>query len=152
MSSLAGKCVVFTGTLAMKREDAKAAAELAGAKVSSGVTGKTDILIVGKEPGMSKVSKARDRNIRLVSLSEIVDCVEQPYSLTDAPAAPFEIKSFSKGYRGNGLFLTASPAEAAYTARISPALIQAQAVDEPPAKKPRKARKKRKQAGGDADP
>ncbi|MGE0862715.1 MAG: NAD-dependent DNA ligase LigA [Vicinamibacterales bacterium] len=56
---LAGKSYVITGTLAsMPREEAQARLEALGAKVTGSVSKKTTALIVGAEPGTSKVEKA----------------------------------------------------------------------------------------------
>ncbi|KAH8076371.1 hypothetical protein JL721_369 [Aureococcus anophagefferens] len=42
-----------------------------GGRVTSSISGRTDILIVGKEPGMSKVSKARAANVTLMTLHDL---------------------------------------------------------------------------------
>ena len=59
---LTGSTYVITGTLeAFSREEASAALEAKGAKVTGSVSKKTTGLVVGEEPGASKLTKAQTR-------------------------------------------------------------------------------------------
>ena len=71
---LTGKAYVITGTLeAFTRDEAAAALEAKGAKVLNSVSGKTTGLIIGEEPGNSKLTKARKLEVPLVSEQELVE-------------------------------------------------------------------------------
>ncbi|MFQ5985316.1 MAG: NAD-dependent DNA ligase LigA [Alphaproteobacteria bacterium] len=70
VSPLAGKTVVFTGTLdTMTRSEAKARAEALGAKVAGSVSSKTDFVVIGAEAG-SKAETARALGVKVVSEAE----------------------------------------------------------------------------------
>ncbi|GAB1379994.1 NAD-dependent DNA ligase LigA [Pararhodobacter aggregans] len=65
-SAIAGKTLVFTGTLTrMTRAEAKARAEALGAKVAGSVSPKTDILIAGEAAG-SKAAKAEALGVTVI--------------------------------------------------------------------------------------
>ena len=69
-STLEGKTVVFTGTLAtMSRAEAKAKAESLGAKVAGSVSVKTDYVVVGEDAG-NKADKARALGVAVLSEAE----------------------------------------------------------------------------------
>ncbi|HVC61351.1 MAG TPA: NAD-dependent DNA ligase LigA [Acetobacteraceae bacterium] len=69
-SAIAGKTLVFTGTLeTMTRPEAKARAEALGAKVTDSVSKKTDLVVVGADAG-SKARKATELGVRTVTETE----------------------------------------------------------------------------------
>jgi DNA ligase (NAD+) len=64
---LTGKTYVITGTLERwSREQAAAALEAAGAKVTNSVSAKTAALVVGEEPGASKLTQAQRLGVDLI--------------------------------------------------------------------------------------
>ncbi len=76
-SPVAGKSVVFTGSLAtMTRQEAKARAEAWGARVAGSVSAKTDIVVAGEAAG-SKLKKARELSVTVMTEEEWLALVGQ---------------------------------------------------------------------------
>ena len=64
---LTGRRTSITGTLErFTREEAKAALEALGAKVTDSVSKKTTGVIVGEEPGASKLAKAQKAGVPIL--------------------------------------------------------------------------------------
>ncbi|WNJ95785.1 NAD-dependent DNA ligase LigA [Vibrio ruber] len=73
---LAGKTVVLTGTLTeLSRQDAKAALEAMGAKVTGSVSKNTDMLFAGDNAG-SKLTKAQELGIEVKSEQDLMALIE----------------------------------------------------------------------------
>jgi DNA ligase (NAD+) len=74
---LTGQSYVITGTLeSMTREEATAALEARGAKVAGAPSSKTTGLVVGEEPGKSKLTKAAKAGVPILSEDDLVRLLE----------------------------------------------------------------------------
>jgi DNA ligase (NAD+) len=74
--ALTGSTYVVTGTLeSMSREEATAALEAKGAKVTGSVSKKTTGLVVGEEPGASKLTKAQREGVPLLTEADFLALV-----------------------------------------------------------------------------
>ncbi len=80
-SPVAGKTVVFTGTLTkMTRAEAKERAESLGAKVASSVSAQTDFVIAGADAG-SKLKKATELGVKVLSEDEWLELISHSLTL-----------------------------------------------------------------------
>jgi DNA ligase (NAD+) len=71
ISPIAGKTIVFTGTMIHgKRDDMSKEAKLLGAKVGASVTGKTDFLVTGSDVGAAKIAAATEKGVQVISEEE----------------------------------------------------------------------------------
>jgi hypothetical protein len=161
--SLAGQTFVITGTFPevgggtgfqVGKERVKKMITSFGGKVSSGVSAKTDVLVVGKNPGYSKVSKARKQSDTCILGLEDVRKGLQRGSLGDVKTQkPMKIDSFARGFgqrRGgpNGkapsnakLAITSGNKQAASRGRL--AIVSGTAKKRPAAADERAAKRQR---------
>ena len=110
--ALSGKKFVMTGIfpelgggvgLNLGKDKARELIETFGGRVVGGVSGATTHLLVGTEPGASKVEKARGRNMTLVNVQDLQKCL----NLGDQAARDqlgqekVIIEAFSGGFYGN---------------------------------------------------
>ncbi|EJF91459.1 NAD-dependent DNA ligase LigA [Bartonella melophagi] len=78
-SPIAGKIIVFTGTLmSMSRDEAKALAERLGAKTSGSISKKTDLLIAGLGAG-TKLTKAKELGVEVIDEDNWSQLIKEYY-------------------------------------------------------------------------
>ncbi|WP_413576452.1 NAD-dependent DNA ligase LigA [Bdellovibrio sp. HCB290] len=68
--ALSGMSFLITGTLSVKRDDAKDVIEKNGGKILSSVSSKLSYLVVGDDPG-SKVDKAQSLGVKIISWEDL---------------------------------------------------------------------------------
>lgn len=73
---LSGKSFLITGTLPVKRDDAKDLIEKNGGKILSSVSSKLSYLVVGDDPG-SKLEKARDLDVQILDWDALRKLIDQ---------------------------------------------------------------------------
>ncbi len=73
---LEGLTFVITGTLPRPRKEAEDLIERGGGRTASSVSGSTDYLLTGEEPG-SKLEKARTLGVRIISYEDLVKMLEK---------------------------------------------------------------------------
>lgn len=74
-SKFSGKSIVFTGTLStLGRDEAKEIVERLGGKASSSVSTKTYLVVAGENAG-SKLEKARNLGIKVISEQEFIEAI-----------------------------------------------------------------------------
>jgi DNA ligase (NAD+) len=72
---LAGQTFVLTGTLSsLSRDEAREKLQSLGARVSGGVSKKTDCVVVGQDPG-SKADKAKELGVRMMDEKEFLKLI-----------------------------------------------------------------------------
>ncbi|WP_413292070.1 NAD-dependent DNA ligase LigA [Bdellovibrio sp. HCB185ZH] len=72
--ALSGMSFLITGTLPVKRDDAKDVIEKNGGKILSSVSSKLSYLVVGDDPG-SKVDKAQTLGVKIISWEDLLKMI-----------------------------------------------------------------------------
>jgi DNA ligase (NAD+) len=75
--TLLGKAIVVTGSVeGFTREEAEAAIKDRGGKSPGSVSAKTYCVVVGSDPGASKVTKAQELGIRIIGPEQFLALLE----------------------------------------------------------------------------
>jgi len=109
VNKLEGKTFVMSGIfpevgggrgLTLGKAKVKAMIEAFGGRCTSAISGKTNFLLLGKEPGASKYNQATARGIPIIELCGLTALVNDTITFEQIEAAPaVEVQSFSKGYK-----------------------------------------------------
>tara|TARA_B110000444_G_scaffold239006_1_gene253076 strand:+ start:3650 stop:3880 length:231 start_codon:yes stop_codon:yes gene_type:complete len=65
--------IVITGTLSANRSVFEKLIEDEGGTFKKSVSNSTDLLILGEEPGKSKIAKAKDLNVQVISETDLIN-------------------------------------------------------------------------------
>ena len=124
--------------LLLGKDRVKAMITAFGGRVTGSISGKTNVLVVGKEPGMSKVTQARARAaMKMCSLKDLKEGLDAGATCLEDfdfyhRKEPMMIQNFSMGYMlksgYNGLAITASQKDLAIAHGFA---ARAQANDTP---------------------
>ena len=108
VNKLEGKTFVISGLfpeigggrgLSLGKEKVKKLITSFGGRCTSGISGKTNYLLLGKEPGAVKYSQATAKGIPIIELCGLTALVRAEVTFEQIEAAPaVEVQSFSKGY------------------------------------------------------
>ncbi|RYX81221.1 NAD-dependent DNA ligase LigA, partial [bacterium] len=85
----AGKSFVFTGTMSRDRRDLEAMVKDLGARVSGSVSKKTSYVVAGEAAG-SKLDKARDNKVTILTEDEFMALISSDAEPSEAPAPTTE--------------------------------------------------------------
>ena len=146
--SLNGKQICFTGTLQMKRDDAKAQAEAAGAKVTGSVSANTDILVCGAGVGAKKTDDAQKKGVEVWTEDQFTSALSGGgggggggKKRGAAAAAPAAQASKAAKQTTASETATAAPAASGGGRKKKAAVPPVEEEDQPAAKKGRGAKK-----------
>lgn len=88
LEGIAGKSFVVTGTLSgMSRSKAEERIRAAGGKVAAAVSGKTDYLVTGADPGVTKLRQAEQLGVARLSESDFLSLVGSDAQVAAPPAS-----------------------------------------------------------------
>ena len=65
--------IVITGTLSQNRCVFEKLIKAEGGTFKTSVSNSTDMLILGEKPGKSKISKAKDLNVQVISEADLIN-------------------------------------------------------------------------------